>query len=102
MTIMVTIMTRKTRNGRQRRGERRGGSRSTPPPTIRSLFAWTIFFVVIAVLVDWLVYREMAIHRQKYGHWYLPIQECICAIMVTGIAVTVPVVGYLQWRRGRQ
>lgn len=68
--------------------------------SIRSLLAWTIPLVVIALLVDWLVYREMANHRQKYGHWYLPMQGFIFAIMVTGIAVTIPVVGYLQWRKG--
>lgn len=101
MTIMVTIMARKrrSRNRRTKTGRRVA---SKKPPSVSSLVLWTIVFGVVALAVDSLLYLYVVDHHQKYGHWYLPVQGCVLAIMATGSAVSIPVFGVLARRRARR
>ncbi len=99
MQVMDTIMTRRSRNRKRRRQLRQ---KATKPPSLKSLLAWTVPLALIAGCVDWFLYRHMADHHDKYGHWYLPMQGFIFAVMVTGIAVTIPIVGILQRRASRK
>ena len=64
------------------------------------MVAWTIPFVVLAVLVDWLLYHDMASHRAKYGHWYFPFQGIIMALFVTISAISIPIVWCHLRRKG--
>lgn len=94
-------MTRKRRN-RSRRTK--SGRRAVPekPPNVRSLVVWSIPFGVVAIVVDGLLFRHMANHREEFGHWYLPMQGFIFAVMVTGIAISIPVIGILHLRKHRR
>lgn len=96
--ITGTIMTRKNRSRKRERSGKRNGLRSTKPPSLRSLFAWSVPFVAIAVLVDGLVYCGMAGPYQKYGHWYFPLQRTIMAAFLSMSAVLIPIL-WLWLRR---
>lgn len=74
--------------------------RLSQPPSVRSLFTWTIPFVAIAALVDWLLYHDMASHRAKYGHWYFPFLGIITAAFVTLSAILALIAWCQMWRKG--
>lgn len=64
------------------------------------MVALTIPFVVLAVLVDWLLYHDMASHRENYGHWYFPLQRIIVAAFLSITAVVFPITWLVLRRKG--
>jgi len=78
---------------------KRGRSGSKGPPGVRSLVLWSLPFFVAAAVVDWLVYRRMVEHYESHGDWHVLSQETVVVIMVTGMAVSIPIVWVLQRRK---
>ena len=67
-----------------------------------SFVLWSIPFGVFAVAVDGLLYFHVVDHHEEHGHWYLPVQGCVFAIMATGFAISIPVFGILARRKVRR
>lgn len=98
-------MVRRKTNSRKRKRRRtaqRGGGRSSKSPSVRWLLAWTLSLALFALGVDWLMYREMAEHHDKYGHWPIPSREFSIAFVLTGVAISLPVLWILERRKCRR
>lgn len=92
-------MTKPRRSRRHRQRGRVGRHGPTRPPTVRSIITWSLLCAIPAMVADVWLYRYAMNHLETRGHVYVPHDGFVVAITLTGIALTVPIVGILLRRQ---